>query len=85
MQRFCDVARTCLQRIKPTRGRKYKLVDIDEIMGALIQIYQKVVALYEEIKRNSTELDMSENIDEGLDELEDSLSIICRNSKHFQT
>ena len=82
MQRFCDVARTTLQHIKPRRdGRgNVKLVDINDDMRSMIQVFIKVAARYDEFKKASKSFNMSENIGTGIDDLEDTLSVISGTS-----
>ena len=64
MQRFCDVARTTLQHIKPRRdGRgNVKLVDINDDMRSMIQVFIKVAARYDEFKKASKSFNMSLSI-----------------------
>ena len=79
MNRFCDITRTSLQRIKPKIGRSPRLVELSEDMQGLLQVFQKVVSMYEELKRLPNELNTSESVND-IDDLEDTLSVISDKS-----
>ena len=75
MKRFCEITKSALQRIKPRGGhlgRAHRLVDLSADMRAILQIFQKVVSIYEDFKKATKDLDISEN---GSIDLEDSLSL----------
>ena len=82
MKRFCDNAQTCLQRVKGRRGGygSMKLVDLNDDMRSMLQVLQKAAALYDEFKKVSKDFNISENIDAGIDEFEDTLSVISGTS-----
>ena len=72
MKRFCEITKSALQRIKPVRGQAPRLVELSEDMRAILQIFQKVVSIYEDFKKATKDLDISEN---GSIDLEDSQSL----------
>ena len=57
-----------------------KLVDINDDMRSMVQVFQKVSSLYDEFRKASKDLNISENIGVGMDELDDTLSVISGTS-----
>ena len=51
----------------------------DDMQG-ILQVFQKVVAMYEDFIKSSNHIDTSENIETDFDELEDTLSVISEKS-----
>ena len=75
MKRFCEITKSALQPIKPRGGcygRAPRLVDLSADMRAILQIFQKVVSIYEDFKQATKDLDISES---GSIDLEDSVSL----------
>ena len=75
LERFCDITQSSQQRIKPKFGRRPTVVDLTDDMQGILQVFQKVVAVYEDFQKASTDLDTSVNIETNFDELEDTLSV----------
>ena len=80
MERFCEITQSSQQAKFRRFGARPRLVDMSDDMQGILQVFQKVVAMYEDFIKSSNHIDTSENIETDFDELEDTLSVISEKS-----